>query len=193
MAALTELKPPAAEPLSAAELRAHLRLAANAEEEALLLELLAAARSFVEAEAGLCLIERELRLTLDRWPAGGTVSLPRHPVRAVLAVTVGGADGTSEALAPDRYAADTLSRPARVRLLGRPAPPSAGLNGIAIDFRAGYGADGRAVPALVRQAMLVLAACWYECRAFDPEAPNAAQGVAAAVAPLLARFRLRRL
>src|SRR4051794_14995474 len=114
MAALTELKPPAAEPLSAAELRAHLRLAANAEEEALLLELLAAARGFVQAEAGLCLIERELRLTLDRWPAGGTVSLPRHPVRAVLAVTVGGADAPSEALAPDRYAADTLSRPARM-------------------------------------------------------------------------------
>ena len=66
------------------------------------------------------------------------------------------------------YQADLVSRPAR--LLFRQLPPvMRAMNGLEIDFRAGFGEAGTDVPDILRRAMLVLVAHWYEFRAgFGP-------------------------
>ncbi|MBU2329476.1 MAG: phage head-tail connector protein, partial [Alphaproteobacteria bacterium] len=63
---IIELTPPALEPLTLAEIRAHLRLDGE-EEDALLLALAIVAREHLERETGLVLAAREFRLCLDDW------------------------------------------------------------------------------------------------------------------------------
>jgi uncharacterized phiE125 gp8 family phage protein len=141
----------------------HLRLDGAAEDE-LLSGLIRAAREEVERATGLALIEQSWRLVLDCFPRSGRVTIPLHPVREILSVTLYGSEGEASLLDPACYEADTLSRPARLHFTAPPAPLRA-MNGIEIDFSAGFGEAGTDVPDLLRRAMLLLVAHWYEFRA----------------------------
>lgn len=158
---------PSAEPVTLVEVKAHLRLD-HAADDSLLTGLIRAAREEVERGAGLALMAQSWRLVLDRWPASGRVLLAVHPVRAVLSVTAYGTEGEASLLAPPDYQVDLLSRPARVHF-HRMAAPLRAMNGIEIDFAAGFGEAGTDVPDLLKRAMLLLVAHWYEFRAgFGP-------------------------
>ncbi|MCR4265351.1 head-tail connector protein [Nitratireductor sp. ZSWI3] len=153
---------PAVEPLTLAEAKAHLRID-HASEDDLLGGLLRAARQEVEKATGQALIEQAWRLVLDDWPETATVLLRRTPVRSVLSVTVFDADGAGSVLDPADYQLDAVSTPARLLLGNRPGVGRA-LNGIEIDFTAGYGEAGADVPDLLKRAILLLVAHWYEFR-----------------------------
>ncbi len=154
---------PQAEPVSLAEARAHLRLD-HESEDALVTSLIRAAREEVEAACGLALIAQDWRLTLDRLPGSKLVTLRRHPVVEILSVTVYGAEGEASLVAGDRYTLDRHSRPARLHFAEAPQPRVA-MNGIEIDFRAGFGEAGTDVPDLLKRAILTLVAHWFEFRA----------------------------
>lgn len=155
--------PPGAEPLTLADCKAQLRISHDGE-DALLAGLIRAAREEVEMQIGVAMIDQDWRLALDAWPQGGIVPLARHPVKQVLSVTLYGADGEAAPMDPSAYRLDGLSRPARLWVETRPTPGAA-LNGIEIDFRAGFGEAGTDVPDLLKRAMLLLVAHWYEFRA----------------------------
>lgn len=160
---------PAVEPISPAEAKAHLRIDHDSE-DTLLSGLIRAAREEVERSTGLALIEQSWRLALDRWPRDGRVLLRRTPVREVLSVTVFDGDGGASVLSPAHYELDLLSSPARL-FLANPSEPGATLNGIEIDFTAGFGESGTDVPDLLKRALLILVAHWYEFRgAFGADA-----------------------
>lgn len=154
---------PAVEPVTLAEAKAHLRVSHDSE-DVLLTGLIRAARQEVEARTGTALIAQSWRLALDRWPAQGCITLGLHPARQILSVTVFGAEGEAALLDPQTYQLDALSRPARLHLDERPAPARR-MNGIEIDFTAGFGEAGADVPDLLKRAILVLVAHWYEFRA----------------------------
>lgn len=154
---------PAAEPVGVAEAKAYLRIAHDSE-DALLEGLIRAAREEVEARAGVALLTQCWRLALDRWPAAGRVRLKPHPVVSVDAVIVYGADGEAELLPASGWRLDAHSRPARLEFVRRPEPART-MNGIEIDFTAGFGDEAEAVPERLRQAMLRLVAHWFEFRA----------------------------
>jgi uncharacterized phiE125 gp8 family phage protein len=158
---------PAVEPVTLAEAKAHLRLDHDSE-DALLSGLIRAARDEVEKSTGLALIDQSWRLALDRWPRHGCALIARHPVKAILSVTAYGPDGEASLIAPETYQFDALSRPARLHFEAQTAPLRA-MNGIEIDFSAGFGEAGPDVPDLVKRAILVLVAHWFEFRAaFGP-------------------------
>ncbi len=158
---------PAAEPVTLADVKAHLRLDGDSEDE-LLNGLVRAAREDVERATGLALIEQNWRLALDDWPREGCVSVPLHPVREILAVTAYGSEGEASVIAPSGYQTDIASRPARVHFDGPPGALRA-MNGIEIDFVAGFGEAATDVPDLLRRAIILLVAHWYEFRAsFGP-------------------------
>lgn len=187
---LIRLAPPAAEPLTVAAAKAHLRVTHDGE-DALIGDLLRAAREEVERQTGLALIAQGWRLVLDDWPADGLVTLGRHPVRAVEAVTVYDDAGEPAVVPATSYRVDALSRPARVLVTERMAVGSA-LNGIEIDFSAGYGEAGTDVPDGLKRAMLLLVAHWFEFRgALPPDMQPAS--FPAGFDRLLAPFRQRRL
>ena len=154
---------PAAEPVTLAEVKAHLRLT-HASEDDLLAGLIRAAREDLERTTGMALIDQTWRLVLDSWPSQGCALLTRHPVREILSVTVFGTEGEASLIDPADYQVDTLSRPARLHFETRPEPLRI-LNGIEIDFSAGFGEAGTDVPDLLKRAILVLVGHWYEFRA----------------------------
>ena len=65
---------------------------------------------------------------------------------------------------PADYFLDANSRPARLHFESRPEPLRV-MNGIEIDFTAGFGEAGPDVPDSLRRAILVLVAHWFEFRA----------------------------
>ncbi|WP_173931135.1 head-tail connector protein [Chelativorans sp. Marseille-P2723] len=159
---------PTVEPVSLAEAKAHLRVAHDSE-DALISDLVRTARQEVEQMTATALIHQCWRLVLDDWPQEEVVLLKRKPVREILSVTVFDADGAGSVMAPDAYQLDAASTPARLHLADRPTPGLA-LNGIEIDFSAGFGEAGTDVPDLLKRAMLLLVAHWYEFRgAFGPD------------------------
>lgn len=158
---------PAVEPVSLADAKLHLRITQDDEDD-LIAGLIRGAREEVEAQTGLALITQSWRLTLDCLPPAGRVALARCPVAEILSVTLYGADGEATVLDPSAYDSDIVSRPARL-IFAAPLEPLRSMNGVEIDFSAGYGAAGDAVPDRLKQAMLLLVAHWYEFRgAYGP-------------------------
>lgn len=153
---------PAVEPVTLNEAKAHLRVSHGSEDE-LIASLIRAARDEVEKATGVALIDQSWRLTLDQWPRNAVATIARHPVKEILSVTVFGADGEGSLIDPGTYSLDSLSRPARLHFEDTPAPVRV-LNGIEIDFSAGFGEAGTDVPDILKRAILLLVAHWYEFR-----------------------------
>lgn len=181
---------PAAEPVGVEDVKAQLRIAQDSE-DGFLAALIKAAREVVEAETGLALIAQSWRLTRDRWPWSGFVSLSRTPVTTVTSVTAYGSEGEASLIDPATYQADLSSRPARLYFADRPEPLRV-MNGIEIDFTAGFGATADAVPERLKRAVLLLVAHWYEFRAAFGAADQPVS-IPAGVGRLLAGYRAMRL
>lgn len=181
---------PALEPVTLVDAKAHLRIA-HSSEDGLISGLIRAAREDVERTTGTALIDQTWRLVLDRWPVDNVVMLARHPVRQLLSVTIFGSEGEASIVNPAAYQLDTLSRPARIHFDSAPERLRA-INGVEIDFRAGFGEAGTDVPDLLKRAMLLLVAHWYEFRtSFGPDdQPVSYPG---GYDRLLAGYRARRL
>lgn len=107
---LVTVTPPAADPLSLAEAKAHLRID-TADEDGLIAGYILAARQFVENETHLRLITQTLDYTIDDgWPsliARGyyrtRIELPVKPVASVSSISYVDTSGNSQTLAADQY------------------------------------------------------------------------------------------
>ncbi len=183
---------PAAEPISLAEVKAHLRVDAG-DEDALLSALIVAARTFIERTLGVALITQGWSYFLDFWPRAGCITLPIRPVQAVGAVKVHDGGGGSVTLDTASYAVDVLSDPARLVLTGAlPPAPSRALNAFEVAFTGGYGDEAGDVPGPIAQALKLLVAHWFERR--EPVVlESSAQEVPTMVAALLSPYRRVRL
>lgn len=166
---VTMLAPPAAEPVGLAEAKNYLRIGGD-EQDGLVGELIAAARSRVEELAGVAMITRSLRLTLDWWPQGTVerrwVRLPVRPSGALNAVRVYNGFG----VASDVTSRFTLPAGRSAKLMwtdGTFPWPGMRVGGIEIDCDAGLGEALEDVAEGLRLAVKRLAAHAYN--ACDPE------------------------
>jgi len=184
------ITPPTAEPLTLAEVKAHLRLDGS-EEDALLISLIRTAREHLERETGLCLIAQGWRLYLDRWPHGGVVRIAKSPVQAVEKVTVYEADGSAVEVPLEDHLLDGAGRPARF-WMKNPPEPGQSINGIEIDFSAGYGEAGTDVPDTLKRAMSIHVAHMFAFRGVVSPGEQPA-GIPDGYERLIAPFRIRRL
>lgn len=160
---LTRIAAPAAEPVTLAEAKAHLRVT-DAGEDSLISSLIKAAREEVEQSTGLALIAQDWRLYLDNWPPSGLVRLRRAPVQSVIQVTVYDNLGNPQTVVPPAGNLDRVNQPARFVMPDGLKAPGRAMNGIEIDFRAGYGVTGVDVPDGLKRAILLLVAFWFEHR-----------------------------
>lgn len=158
--------PPVGEALTLADVKDHLRLDGT-DEDPYLQGLIRVAREHLEAATGLALLNTGFRLALDDWPADHRILLRRHPVRSIEAVTVYDEEGIPHAIAADGWSLDAASRPARLAVTGR-RPAGQWLNGIEIDFIAGFGESGTDVPDTLKRAMLTHIAQMYDLRGAVP-------------------------
>ncbi len=184
---LIEETAPAAEALPVAALREHLRLGSGFEiaedsaETAALAGFLRAAIATIEARTGKVLLTRRFRMQLDDWRDRLGQALPLAPVIAVEAIEIDDGRGTVTTvpvenwrLLPDGQRPVIL--PAGVML---PHVPRSGL--VTITFTAGFGSTWSAVPADLGQAVMMLAARYYEDRSFEGSAGAMPFGVSALI------------
>ncbi|MDE1186273.1 MAG: head-tail connector protein [Pantoea sp.] len=156
------ITPPAAEALALAETKAHLRLDTTDEDD-LVTRLITVAREHLERSTGLCLMNQSWRLHLDSICEDGVIPIARGPVQTIESVMVYDETGSPSALSLDGHVLDGFRRPARL-MLPKPVRPGRAVNGIEIDFTAGFGATATDVPDTLKRAMLSHVAQMFSCR-----------------------------
>jgi len=166
---LTLNTPPAAEPVTLAEAKLHLKVD-TADDDTLITRLIAAARARAEWHTGRAFVSQGWTLHLDAWPCDGVIEIPLPPLQSVSSIVTTARDDTTATLDPSLYTVDAASAPARIALAANTAPPTnlRRIDAIAITFTAGYG-DAIAVPAPIKEAILDLTAAMYENRGELPE------------------------
>lgn len=172
---------PAEEPVSLASARLHLRIDDTADDD-LITALIVAARQRFESVTWRSLITQTLVLRLDEWPADNCIELPRPPLVSVTSVQYTDEAGDTTTFASSNYLVSTAGEPGAIVLKAAAAWPSATLqavDGVTVTYVAGYG-DAANVPQIIKQALLMLVAHWYENR----EEIVVAAGFTAAKVPL---------
>lgn len=177
------ITPPAAEPITIDQAKAHLRVDSG-DENALITALIIAARERAEGHTGRALITQTLELTLDEFP-GSIIEIPRAPVLAITSVKAINTANAETTMSADDYLLDIGT--GRLSLADDASWPDVTLRpigGVKVRFTAGYGTDGSAVPAVIRQAMLLMIGHWFTHR------EEAISGVTIAEVPLAAKALL---
>lgn len=154
-----------AEPLTRADAKLHLR-EDGADQDALIDALVAAAREVVEGATGRRLMPCTVVERLDGFPCdGGPIRPTVVPVRALTSIAYVDSDGATQTWDAADYRADLVSEPARIEPAYGGVYPTARevVNAVALTYTAGY-ADAAAVPAALKQAMLLLVGHWYANR-----------------------------
>lgn len=174
-------------------LKDHLRLGTGFSDDGMqdgLIEgVLRAAVAAVEGRIGKALIARRFLLTLEDWRDPGGQSLPMAPVSSVVSVTLIDAAEAAVVVASSRYRlVPDLHRP-RLAAVGLMLPQVPGDGRAEVVFDAGFGAAWSQVPADLAQAVLMLAAEYYERR---HEAGTVA-GLPFSVQSLIERWRTVRV
>jgi len=162
---LQSITPPAIEPVTLEEAKAHLKVD-SIDDDALITELISAARARAEWHTGRAFVTQSWMLWIDRWPSCRPIEIPLPPLQSVSSVTVYPPDDGATVLDPATYQVDAESSPARLALKTNTTPPTnlRAMNAIAIAFTAGYGDAASDVPAPIREAILELIAFAYENR-----------------------------
>lgn len=75
--------------ITTADAKAHLRLDTD-DDDAYVAALVLAATDWLEKQTNLTLTPQQFRLTLDAWPADGTIIVPRPPLVSIDAITIDG-------------------------------------------------------------------------------------------------------
>lgn len=178
---------PAAEILPVAELRAYLRLgsgfelAQDPDEDRALVGFLRAAMSVIEGRTGKVLLRRPYRMMLNNWRDDMAQPLPMAPVSEILSVELADADGRVSVLAPAAYR--LVADPMRPFLRPRGAclPPVHDGGSVTVRFVAGFGATWDEVPADLAQAVIALAATYYDERGAAPQPNVLPMGISALI------------
>ena len=165
---------PATEVVSLADAKLLLRLDAD-DEDATVARLIGGALDAFEAAADLALINRQIVVTLDRWPGPAWLALPIAPVADAGAVTM-----TADAQPFDGFEVLTGLRP----VLRLTAPAPAGL--VQITYQAGFGATAATVPQDIRAAVLDQVLIGFDARGMDRAKGT---GLSAHMARVVARYR----
>jgi len=185
---------PAQESVSLADAKTYLRVDVT-DDDALIGNLITAARSELERGLGRAFITQSWTYFLDAWPTGFALPLPIAPVQSVDQVRVYALDDTFAILPPSSYLLDGLGSPPRLIRRGTlPWPvPLRPANGIAIDFTCGHGSQPTDLPAALRIANLILVAHWYDQRSLVEPGGSSNIGLPEMVRDLIAPYRVRRL
>jgi uncharacterized phiE125 gp8 family phage protein len=159
---------PVVEPVSLAEAKLHMRVEID-DDDTLIAGLITAAREHLESTARpqLAMLTQTWRYVADAWPVGDTLELRPYPLQSVSSIKYTSDAGVEATLASSNYVVDSYSEPGRVRLkstAGWPSTTLAALNGLVVEFVAGYGNTPADLPQRLRQSVLLLVAHWYENR-----------------------------
>jgi uncharacterized phiE125 gp8 family phage protein len=180
--------------LPVADFKAHLRLgtgfAEDTLQDAVLGSFLRAAMAAIEARTGKALIEREFSMSVSTLRNATVLPLGVAPVTVVADVTLVSRGGTEQAVNAAVYWLERDAQAPRLRptAASLPGPEEGGV--LRVRFLAGYGPEWDDLPSDLRQAVMLLAAHYYEYR---HDTALAGGCMPFGVTSLIERFRTMRL
>ena len=194
---LTRQTPPAVEPVTLAEAKAHCRVDTS-DDDTYIGTLITAAREWCEQYLDRTLVNTQWVMRFDKFPDSGIhpVELPRPPMvtsgtATAVSITFTTEAGPTSTYSTAEYRVDRHATPGAVLpLYGSTwTPHRQDDNAISVTWWAGYGATGASVPAAIRHAMLMLISHWYETRGATVSTGAVPQDVPFGVKSLLDSMR----
>lgn len=205
--ALQQVTPPSVEPVTLDEAKDHLNVTFT-DHDALIQNLIAVARDYVERMTGVLCLSQTWKLYLDRFPREnayemwpwtappGTILIPLSPVQSVASLQWTDLNGNTSTVDPTTYVLDSVSRIARLGLAANkswPATPSLQpQNAVVVTFTVGSASAG-VMPPTLRQVILLMLGHWYanresvviDSRVAAIEVPQAAKALLGIHQPVL--------
>lgn len=157
---------PTDEPVSLADANLQMRIDGS-DENTLVEAYITAAREYCEGFQNLAYITQTWQLWLDAFPAEDFVNIPLPPLQSIVSIKYYDINDVEYTMSSSLYIVDDKSEPGRVNLAYGQSWPSTTLrpiNGVCIEFNAGFGDDPEDVPQSIRQVILLLVAHWFENR-----------------------------
>lgn len=150
---------PTVEPLDLADVRKHLRVDHDLDND-YISGLISAARDHIERISQRAIITQTWKLHLDAFPS--VIELRRCPVQSAT-VAYTDTNGDSQTLATSVYKFTASRNPATITLKSGQSWPLVYQEAdvVQVTFVCGYGATGASVPATFIHAMKVLIGHWY--------------------------------
>ena len=180
--------------LPVAQFQDHLRLGSGFAEDGLQDDVLdgylRASMAAIEARTGKILIEREFSWTLTAWRTPQRQPLPVAPVSALISVTLIDLSGHETAADQDAYYLEPDNQRPSLNAAATALPTIPASGSVRIGMLAGFGPEWNDLPADLAQAIMMLAAHYYEYR------NDIAQGTPPmpfGVSSLIERYRTVRL
>lgn len=163
--ALKIVTPAASEAVLTSDAKAHLRVTFS-DDDGYIAGLVSATSNVVEAMINRSLITQTWKQSFDHFPACREIYLPRPPLGSVTWVKYYDTAGVQQTLSSSLYHVDTDSEPGRIVLADGQSWPSTQSrpNAVQIQFVAGYGDDGTAIPAQLKLGIKNLVSHWYTNR-----------------------------
>lgn len=187
---LVDLTTTPAEALPLTAFKAHLRLGSGFADDSLQDDLLAgylrATLAAIEARTGKVLFERVLQWRLSRWAEAGHQPLPVAPVTAITSVALRNAEGGVSEVAVALYGLERDTHRPRLFAKGACLPAITPDGEAVVSMTAGFGPSWDDIPADLQQAVLLLAAHYYEHRS---ETNGAVRAMPFGVVSLLESYR----
>lgn len=174
---------PAEEPLSAADVKAHLRIDST-DEDTLLDAYISAARLYYENAIWRALVTQTLGVRLTQWPGCDHLALKRPPLQAVTSITYTDSDGNANTFSSSSYNVYANGDVGVIWLKDGQSWPTVTLQpgpSILVTYVAGQDADD--VDEIDKQAIRLLTGHFYENR----ENVVAVQGITVAELPMAVR------
>lgn len=164
--AISRISPPIASAISLDEVKKHLRIDINDDDD-YLNDLIDAAVMHLELVSGLKLITQSWRQYLDEMPLNGMIKLKVGPVKEIDEVRFYDGDCNPQIISPNALLLDAISSPPRL-LISDLIKSGKALNGIEVDVICGFGDTASDLPDSLRRALLLLVAHNYEFRGAVP-------------------------
>lgn len=133
-------------------------------QDAVLNGFLRAAIAAIEARTGKVLISRGFSLVLSAWRESSGQGLPVAPVTGVTQVALIDVQDVENSLPIDQFKLEQNAQQPVLRPVSSVLPTIPAKGSVRIRFDAGYAADWAGLPADLAQAVLLLAAHYYEYR-----------------------------
>jgi uncharacterized phiE125 gp8 family phage protein len=164
---LFRFTPPATEPLTLADAKAQCRIDAS-DEDAYINGLISSARMYCEDLLDISILTQVWEARYDNFPLW-EINLPRPPMQAQnVTVTYRNEAGQLNTITSvaNEFQIDHYTTPGRIYPNYNGVWPAVrgDENSVVVRWTAGYGASGASVPPVLKQAMLLLIAHWFEMR-----------------------------